>query len=69
MSTVIGNVLPSPLVNVIVFKVADAVNNNDPVFTVEVALAIELDKDNNVMSKSSNVRVEPLATSLFVSPS
>ena len=32
--TVIGNVLPSPLVNVIVFNDTDAVTNSEPVFVL-----------------------------------
>jgi hypothetical protein len=34
--TVIGNVLPSPLVNVIVLELTDAVIKNEPVAPVEV---------------------------------
>jgi hypothetical protein len=51
--TIIGNVLPSPLVNVIVFDDMDAVVSSDPVF-VAVNGAQDADTANDELSTESN---------------
>jgi hypothetical protein len=57
---VIGNVLPSPFVNVIVLLDTDAVVNSDPVF-VEVDGAQEAEMENDEL----NTELEPCGPYTF----
>ena len=60
VSTLIGNVLPSPFVKVIVLEATDAVTSNDPVF-----VATNGAQDAEIANDELNTELEPCGPYTF----